>query len=121
MAEQLEHIKSSLLIERLDRFLGMPRFDPHGDPIPNDQGEIIRRERLQLSQLSENCSGLVVGVKDSNPDFLQYLDRVGIHLGLEVRVLEKIVYDGSLLLSFSGKQVQVSREVAGNIYITDEN
>ncbi len=75
VAEQLEHIKSEKLINKLDDFLGNPTEDPHGDPIPDVHGRIIKIEKQLLSELSENRSGICVGVKDTSSEFLKYLDK----------------------------------------------
>ena len=89
IAEQLEHIKSEQLINKLDDFLGNPTEDPHGDPIPNAKGQIIAIEKQLLSELSENQIGICVGVKDSSSEFLKYLDKQGIALGSRIEIIEK--------------------------------
>ncbi len=74
VAEQLEHVDSALLIQRLDAYLGNPKFDPHGDPIPNEQGNLTYRAQMPLSQAAKQAQKLVVvGVKDQSPEFLKYL------------------------------------------------
>jgi DtxR family Mn-dependent transcriptional regulator len=75
IAEQMEHIKSVELIKRLDAFLGHPDFDPHGDPIPDKEGNIKKAEKRLLSELIKNQTGICVGVKESSPEYLQYLDK----------------------------------------------
>src|SRR6187551_1601443 len=82
IAEQLEHIKSEKLINKLDDFLGNPTEDPHGDPIPDVNGKIIKVEKLLLSELKANQTGICVGVKDSSAEFLKYLDKNKIALGV---------------------------------------
>ncbi len=67
VAEQLEHIKSPILISRLDKFLGYPTMDPHGDPIPNEHGEIKENPQLPLTELSIESKGIVVKVPDGDP------------------------------------------------------
>ena len=66
IAEQLEHIDSPILVKRLDEFLGYPKFDPHGDPIPDERGEFQAMPQITLSEMAPNQSGLLVGVKDTN-------------------------------------------------------
>lgn len=78
IAEQLEHIQSPLLIERLDLFLGKPRFDPHGDPIPDAKEQMKQVEKQLLEVLAQNKSGHVVGVRQSSASFLQHLERLNI-------------------------------------------
>lgn len=117
LAEQLEHIQSEKLTRELDRFLNYPRRDPHGDPIPDAEGKFAVSETTLLASLEKETSGLVIGVKDSSSDFLQYLDKNGISLGEEVLVLERENYDQSMLLEINGKQLRISQEVSCNLYV----
>ncbi|MCP2045106.1 iron dependent repressor, metal binding and dimerization domain protein [Pontibacter sp. HSC-36F09] len=119
MAEELEHINSDLLIRRLDEFLGYPKFDPHGDPIPTEDGEMNTKQQRLLAELEVNSSGTVVGVNDSQPLFLQYLDKMGIFLGAKIKVIDKIPYDNSLEINLENKKnLVVSSEVARNIFLS---
>jgi DtxR family Mn-dependent transcriptional regulator len=117
VAEQLEHIKSEKLIDRIDQLLNFPKFDPHGDPIPGKNGEFHERDKKVLSGLGPNAKGIFVGVKDSSASFLKFLDRNQISLGQEITVLEVEEFDGSLRISHSGREVQISNMVAANLYI----
>lgn len=120
IAEQLEHIQSSLLIKRLDEFLGFPRYDPHGDPIPNENGEIKQKVSFPLSDWDINNNSVVVGLKETSPVFLQYLDKTGIYIGAKVKIIERIEFDKSLEIQVDNhKQLIISNEVAKNILITD--
>lgn len=96
IAEQLEHINSEELIARLDNFLDYPKFDPHGDPIPNAQGKFTIRTQIPLSDLGIGQSGVLIGVKDNSDDFLQYLNSLSIGLSSRFEVQERIAYDQSL-------------------------
>ena len=117
VAEQLEHIQSEKLIKELDRFLAFPRRDPHGDPIPDETGKFTVLDKVLLSGLEAGDTGICVGVKDSSPAFLQFLDKHQISLGKEITVLEKEEFDGSLQISLQGKQMQISRAISSNLYI----
>lgn len=118
IAEQLEHIQSNLLIERLDEFLGFPPFDPHGDPIPNERGEMKAKKQTPLSEIDLHNQGKVIGLKETSPLFLQYLDKAGIYIGAKIKVMDKIEFDGSLeILIDNKKTILVSSEVAKNILI----
>jgi len=117
IAEQLEHIKSKDLIMRLDSFLGFPRFDPHGDPIPDAQGEMQQRSETLLSELPAGESGIVVGVKDTSSSFLQHLDKMEIELGTSLTITDRVDYDGSLELKHGDRTISVSERVAQNIYV----
>jgi DtxR family transcriptional regulator, Mn-dependent transcriptional regulator len=119
VAEELEHINSDLLIKRLDEFLGYPKFDPHGDPIPSEDGEMNVKQQKLLADMDVNSAGIVVGVNDSQPLFLQYLDKMGIHLGAKIKVIDKIPYDNSLEINLENKRnLVVSSEVARNIFLS---
>lgn len=118
IAEQLEHIRSKDLVERLDEFLGHPKFDPHGDPIPDAEGKFAFRKQVLLSEMKNEDSGVVVGVKDHSTAFLQYLDQMELILGAKVRVIEKFRYDESVKISLNeDKEQLLSKKVCQNLYI----
>lgn len=117
IAEQLEHIKSEQLINKLDDFLGNPTEDPHGDPIPDAQGKITKIEKLLLSELVESETAICVGVKDSSADFLQYLNKQKIALGAVIKVLGRENFDASLHLIINDTPLTVSSKIAGNLYV----
>lgn len=117
IAEELEHIKSDLLIDRLDSFLGFPKFDPHGDPIPNAQGKYTLRVQSPLKDLQTGRSGLIIAVKGSDRPFLQYLTEKGIRLGQTLTVIMQDAYDQSMTLSVDGHEITLSAKVADLIMI----
>ena len=117
IAEQLEHIKSEQLINKLDDFLGNPTEDPHGDPIPDAQGKITKIEKLLLSELAESETAICVGVKDSSADFLQYLNKQKIALGAVIKVLGRENFDASLHLIINDTPLTVSSKISGNLYV----
>jgi DtxR family transcriptional regulator, Mn-dependent transcriptional regulator len=118
VADELEHIKSGILIQRLDEYLGYPKFDPHGDPIPDEYGDVKSKPRLPLSEIEINGTGQIVAVKDSSAAFLRYLDKVGAYIGARIKVLDKVEFDGSVeILVDNTKKIFMSREVAGNVLV----
>ncbi|OAB80142.1 metal-dependent transcriptional regulator [Cochleicola gelatinilyticus] len=117
IAEQLEHVHSEELVARLDKFLGHPDFDPHGDPIPDAQGNVKRTEKKLLSELHKNQRGVCVGVKESSGEFLQYLDKRKISIGTKIRVLGKEFFDGSMIVQVGSNQFFISQKIAENLYI----
>ena len=117
IAEQLEHIDSAELINRLDNYLGNPMYDPHGDPIPNKEGKIPKSFSIPLIELPVNKIGKVVGVSSDTPSFLQYLDKINIQLGSTIKVKDKIEFDQSLEIIINDKNYQISATVAKNILI----
>ena len=119
IAEQLEHIRSPLLISRLDEFLGFPQYDPHGDPIPDEHGVVQAKPRISLSKLDIKESGTLISVRDTSDLFLQDLDKVGIAIGSRIKVLDKFPYDDSMEIYIDGKhKVSVSKDVCENLLIT---
>ena len=106
IAEHLEHIKSEQLINELDDFLGNPTEDPHGDPIPNANGQIVATEKQLLSELIENQIGICVGVKDSSAEFLKYLDKQEIALGSKIEIIFKESFD--LSTKIKGKRERIN-------------
>ncbi len=118
VAEQLEHIRSKLLIQRLDEYLGSPRFDPHGDPIPTETGEIADVQQVQLLELKPGEAGKVTAVKDSTSAFLQYLDKTGISIGSFIRVMDHVAYDNSLEIKVNDiNTIFISQQVADNLWV----
>ena len=117
VAEELEHIKSEKLINQLDQFLNFPRFDPHGDPIPNAKGEIIKIEKQLVSEIEVGRTITCVGVKDTSVDFLQYLNKQNISLGTKMKVLEKEPFDGTLKIEINNSVLVISDKIANNLYV----
>ena len=117
IAEQLEHIKSEQLINRLDDFLGNPTEDPHGDPIPDANGRIVKIEKQLLSELTENQIGVCVGVKDTSSDFLKYLDKQEIALGSKIEFLSKESFDLSVKIKVDSKELSISNKIASNLFV----
>jgi DtxR family Mn-dependent transcriptional regulator len=117
IAEELEHIKSEKLINKLDAFLNFPTFDPHGDPIPNANGEIKKVEKQLLSEVDLLKSYKCVGVKDSSPEFLQYLDKQKIALGSTFKVLERENFDDTLQVEINQIIITISNKIASNLYV----
>lgn len=96
VAEQLEHVDSQKLISKLDAFLGFPRFDPHGDPIPDSQGVLAdRRTLVGVNEIALGKTASIRGVLSSSDSFLKHLDDLGIKLGLQFTVVKVFEYDGS--------------------------
>lgn len=118
VADELEHIKSRVLIQRLDEYLGFPKFDPHGDPIPDEYGDVRSRPRLPLNELDLHSTGQIVAVKDSSAAFLRYLDKVGAYIGARIKVTDMVEFDGSIeILVDNKKSIFMSKDVAGNILV----
>ena len=119
VAEELEHVQSPLLMQRLDEFLNFPTFDPHGDPIPAEDGAVRRPTHRLLADLAVGEHGTLAAVKDTSAPFLQYLDKVGLALGVHLKVLDKVDFDNSLELRVNRERtVLISAEVGRNLFVT---
>ena len=118
IAEELEHISSDILVERLDAFLDYPQFDPHGDPIPDARGNMPDSEYRKLSELKSGDKAVLMAVLDHSQPFLQYLDRTELNLGIRLEVLETNEYDHSYLLRIDDrKDLFVSGQVARHLLV----
>lgn len=118
IAEQLEHIKSEQLIDKLANYLGNPEYDPHGDPIPTKDGIINdHRKSILLAELKQNEEGVIVGVNDSSSALLQYLTKENLVLGTPLKVLEIYDFDNSFKIESQGTIHNISEQVTQNIFI----
>ena len=120
IAEQLEHIQSPMLISKLDEYLGFPKHDPHGDPIPDNEGNFSALKKQSLSESAIGSQGAVIAVNDSSSAFLKYLDKVGISIGTELKILDKNDFDGSLDIEMNEHSITISPIAADNISIVVE-
>jgi DtxR family Mn-dependent transcriptional regulator len=118
IAEELEHINSETLINRLDDFLGNPAADPHGDPIPDRSGTIYQKKLVKISDMLQNQSGVISGVSEHSSVFLKLLEKMGLTLGTKIMISELIEFDGSIILIVNENSDRtISREVAKNILV----
>ncbi len=117
LAEELEHIPSDSLIDRLDAFLGYPRFDPHGDPIPDKQGKFTLRQQIPLSKASVESKVVVLGVQKHDEPFLKYLDSLKIAIGTEVHIQQIQSFDKSLRVQIDEKEHLITAQVADQILV----
>ena len=117
LAEELEHVDSVQLADRLDAFLGSPRFDPHGDPIPNAEGKFTLRHQIPLTDLTPESTAVVVGVREHSSQFLAHLDEIGVAMHKDIRVRERFSYDDSISAEIDGELRTISGKVARNILV----
>ncbi len=118
IAEQLEHINSDELITKLDGYLGYPKYDPHGDPIPNEAGKFTIRSQVSLFNMNANESGVIVGVREHDTSFLRYLNDLNINLGTTIKVIKHIEFDHSkkVLINNTTEEV-LSQKAAHNLFL----
>ncbi len=118
VAEELEHISSYELVDRLDEFMGHPKFDPHGDPIPDKNGHFKAHELKPVSALLVNTVGIISGVREHSPAFLQHLEKIKLVIGKKIKVCDINSYDHSITLLLEDELLYISRDVANNLLIT---
>lgn len=118
VAEQLEHIRSQKLIDRLDEFLNFPEYDPHGDPIPNSSGELPASKARQLSEVETGKEYTIVAVHDTSSAFLHQLERYELEIGSTILLTERMEYDDSVMVSTKKKEAfQLSEKISANILV----
>ena len=117
IAEELEHISSKELVNRLDEFLGHPGFDPHGDPIPDSRGKMRNLEQVSLTDLPLKKPAVVSSIRDQRPEMLEMLQHYHIGIGTKLRLLQRFEFDGSVEIKLDklGPTV-LSPQLAKNIY-----
>lgn len=118
MAEELEHISSKKLVDRLDEFLGFPKTDPHGDPIPDSTGKVAMKQQISLSDLPLNVTAEVSNISDQSTEMLELLRHKSIALGTKLEVKRKFAFDRSLELKVKNQStITISENVAKNVFV----
>ncbi|MRT94321.1 metal-dependent transcriptional regulator [Ancylomarina sp. 16SWW S1-10-2] len=117
VAEQLEHIRSEKLTNKLDVYLNFPKVDPHGNPIPDVNGKLIIIDAVCLDQFEIEEEGIFIEVKDESENFLKYLTKNNIVIGAKIKVLEKEEFDNSFKIEIDRKQFNISENVIKNLYL----
>ena len=117
IAEQLEHIQSEELVARLDTYLGIPDFDPHGDPIPDVDGKIKDMNTKLLSECEKDQNVVCAGVKESSSEFLQFLNKMKVSIGTKIKIINKEAFDGSIVIEVANNQFFISKKTSENIFI----
>jgi len=116
-AEKLEHHISEEFEDRIDRMLGSPRHDPHGDPIPTRDGEVEPPRGRSLAESAEGDRLVILRVRDSDPSVLRYLDRLGMRLAVVLEVTEVQPFSGPITLRIAGETHSIGRELAGHVFV----
>lgn len=118
LAEELEHVSSDEMTRRLDAYLGFPKFDPHGDPIPDTNGKVHTNGQVLLSEINKKGKYILSGVNDHSPSFLQYLEKKGLVPGSVFSIVEMDEFDNSMQIVFSNKKsIFISKEVSKNLLV----
>ncbi len=117
IAEQLEHIHSEIFFDKMDELLNYPKVDPHGEPIPDKQGNIIQQNLTKLSECKAGETVILSAVIDSSDEFLTYLNHRNLSLNSELKILEVEKFDQSMKIEFSGKNETLSKMVCDKILV----
>jgi DtxR family Mn-dependent transcriptional regulator len=117
IAEQLEHIKSDTLIDKLEAFLEFPTHDPHGDPIPDRNGNILQHKNVMLSSVETEKSCVVIGIKNSSDSFLKFLDTVDIQIGSTLKVISREEFDNSMMIENNNISISISNQISKNLFV----
>lgn len=118
VAEELEHVSNKKLIDKLDEYLGFPRVDPHGDPIPDANGKIETIKKIRLTELPENMVATVSNVKDQSSAILELLEHKKIAIGTAIEIKKKFAFDDSVEIKIGRQPVfSISKQLAENIFV----
>jgi DtxR family transcriptional regulator, Mn-dependent transcriptional regulator len=120
LAEELEHVSSKQLIDRLDKYLGFPQFDPHGDPIPDQKGKMKNLNKVSVLELPFNQTAEVRQVTNQSKEMLEILEHKNIGIGTRLEVKKHFHFDHSVELKVKSMTVTISEQLAKNIYVTYE-
>jgi DtxR family Mn-dependent transcriptional regulator len=119
LAEVLEHVSSKKLIDKLDAYLGSPKFDPHGDPIPDLNGKITLEDHVSLSRMKVKTKGRVCRVASASKKIMELISHQQIKLGSQIIVEQRFEFDDSLEIVIDGKhKTNISQQLAKNIFIS---
>lgn len=116
-AERFEHIMSDKMEDKIDHVLGHPLIDPHGDPIPTKEGEVICSESYPLIEAEEKSTVRVLRVSDADSDLLKYVSSIGITLHKQIVIKQKMKFDNSMLVKINNKEINISSKIAENIFV----
>ena len=118
-AEHLEHAASDELMDRIDAYLGHPKVDPHGNPIPTATGELLfNTSELPLINGVVNDIYYVTRFKGLDSVYLTYLADNGFAIGSSIELLQHFEFDGSILCNIDGRQLQLSKAIASQIFVS---
>ncbi len=121
-ADRLEHQTSEFLIDKIDAFLGYPEFDPHGSPIPGKNGELPELpELIPLSDAEPGIEYVITEVSDSSIELMDYFTKIGIGIDTQIKLVQKLVFDNSVIVSINKNEYTLSHQVAKSIFLKTDN
>lgn len=118
-AERLEHVCSDMFIDKLEEYLGNPKFDPHGDPIPDKHGRVEVTNYKLLGSADAQKDYVIAKVNDTSKEILQYFSKIGLKLNSKIKLSEKIDFDGSVLIKLAEKKYLLSKVMAEQIFVVE--
>jgi DtxR family Mn-dependent transcriptional regulator len=122
LAEVLEHVSSKKLIDKLDAYLGSPKFDPHGDPIPDLNGKITTEDYVLLSTMKVKAKGRICRIASASKKIMEIISHQQIKLGSQIIVEQRFEFDDSIEIMIDGKhKANISQQLAKHIFISYES
>lgn len=118
-AEILEHFCSDNFIKRLEKYLGYPKFDPHGYPIPDSKGRIKEVKSINLGSAETGGKYIISKVNDIDEDILKYISNIGVRLNSKITLKDKLEFDKSLIIVLNGKNHLITKKIADNIFVEE--
>ena len=120
IAEELEHVSSDSLTEKLDSFLGYPKYDPHGDPIPNSKGIFKSNNNIGIKEMKAKKQYVVHAVTNHDPLYLKHLSKLNLQIGATVELMDTLAFDESLMIKTANGEVYISKQVAEHILVSEK-
>ena len=117
IAEQLEHIHSDLFFDKMDEILNYPKMDPHGEPIPDKDGNVMQPDHKKLSKCKENQTVELASVTTSSEEFLNFLNKRSLSLGTKIKILQIEGFDQSMLVAYNGREENFSKTVCERLLV----
>ena len=118
IAEELEHVSSKKLVEKLDAFLNNPHFDPHGDPIPDSNGKMRAQQQIKLIDMPFNKQAEVTSVGNQSTELLELLKHKNIHIGTRLEVKRKFSFDNSVEVKIRNmRPATISEQLAAALFV----
>ncbi|HEX6170906.1 MAG TPA: metal-dependent transcriptional regulator [Chitinophagaceae bacterium] len=117
VAEQLEHVSNKKLIDKLDEYLAFPKFDPHGDPIPDINGKMETGKQINLSGLPINKQAKICFIANQTELLMEHLNEKKINIGASILVKRRFSFDESLEIKLDNKLLTISDQLAKNIFV----
>lgn len=117
IAEQVEHIRSPAFFEKMDALLGFPKVDPHGSPIPDEDGVMVTETLIRLLDVPAGQDVIFMAVSNSSTSFLNFLNTRNLSLGSVISVESKEEFDGSMIVTYNCRKSELSSKVCEKLLV----